>query len=127
VSHFEQTSSGRLGNARILSGFDLLAATRIFWFGLQVPSEGRVSTMTPISPMPPTYSQVVLCGVCKTQLSISAIRDDGPRTSTRLTISCPGCFKNAEVVVPLSIVVSSVQVIWYERPPADKVRARSHA
>lgn len=67
-------------------------------------------------PMPPPYSQVVLCGVCKTQLNITAIRDDSPRTSTSLTISCPACFKKAEVVVPLSIVVSSVQVIWYERP-----------
>ena len=81
--------------------------------------------MTPVTPMPP-YSQVVLCGVCKAQLSISAVREDSPRTSTRLTISCPACRKEADVVVPLSIVVSSVKIVWYERP-TDKGPAGKYA
>jgi hypothetical protein len=73
--------------------------------------------MAPLQPVP--VSQVVICGVCKSQLALSATRDDTPRTSTRLTIACPVCKKEAEVVVPLSIVVTSVQVTWYERPAKE--------
>jgi hypothetical protein len=69
-----------------------------------------------MTPMPPPYAHVINCGDCKSQLTITALRDDSPRTSTTLTISCPVCKKEAEVAVPLSIVVSSVQIAFYERP-----------
>lgn len=72
-----------------------------------------------MTPIPVPVSQVVLCGVCKSQLNITAIRDDAPRTSTRLTIACPACHQEADVVVPLAIVVSSVKVLWYERPAEE--------
>jgi hypothetical protein len=73
--------------------------------------------MTPLLPVP--VSQVIICGVCKAQLFITAVRNDASRTSTRLTISCPACKKEAEAVVPLSIIVSSVQIHGYERPAKE--------
>ena len=79
--------------------------------------------MTPLPPVP--VAQIIICGVCKAQLHITAVRDDAARTSTRLTISCPACKKEAEAVIPLSIIVSSVQIHGYERPA--KEAAAKHA
>jgi hypothetical protein len=81
--------------------------------------------MTPM-PSSPLWSQVVPCSVCKTELSIVARRDDARRTSTALPVSCPVCFKRAALVVPLSLVVSSVQVVGHTRP-VDEGRGRTHA
>jgi hypothetical protein len=69
-----------------------------------------------MTPLPPPYSQVITCAVCKSQLTITALREDSPRSSTTLNISCPACKTGADIVVPLSIVVSSVQIAFYERP-----------
>ena len=79
-------------------------------------------------PMPSAllHSQVVACDICKTQLSIIALREDSPSTSNAFTVSCPICFKKAEVVIPPGIVISSVQLIGYTRP-VEKASARTHA
>lgn len=81
-----------------------------------------------MTPMPSAlrYSQVVPCGICKTQLSIIALREDAPRTSAAFTVSCPICFKKVEVLIPPGIVVSSVQLIGYTQP-VDRAPARTHA
>ena len=72
------------------------------------------------------YSQVVPCDICNTQLSIIALREDSPSTSNAFTVSCPICFKKADVVIPPGIVVSSVQLIGYTRP-VENTPARTHA
>ena len=69
-----------------------------------------------MTPLPPPYAQVIVCGVCKSQLTFTALREDTPRTSTKLNISCPVCKTEADVVVPVSIIASSVQISFYERP-----------
>jgi len=79
------------------------------------PAQKGALTVTP-------YTQEVRCGECNTQLTIAAIRDDGPRTSTTLKVSCPACLRAAEVVIPLSIKASSVQVVYYERTAAGTAR-----
>ena len=73
------------------------------------------------------YSQAIRCDVCKAQLSITATREDVPRTSTELTVSCPVCNKQATVVVPLSLDARSVQVAWFERPEANPPPQMRHA
>lgn len=62
------------------------------------------------------YTTDIRCAECQADLRIAAARDDGPRTSTTVTVSCPACAKTADVVVPQSIVPQSVQVVYYQRP-----------
>jgi len=70
-----------------------------------------------VTAIPPPYVHVIQCDVCKAQLTLTALRDDAPRTSTTLEVPCPACHKETEVVIPLSVIVSSVQVVFYQRPP----------
>jgi hypothetical protein len=72
------------------------------------------------------YSQVVPCDICNTQLSIIALREDSSSTRNAFMVPCPICFKKTEVVIPLGIVVSSVELIGYTRP-VEKATARTHA
>jgi len=71
------------------------------------------------------YTQDIYCSDCKTQLTIAAVRDDSPRTSTPLKVSCPACRKAAEVVIPLSIDAKSVQIVYYQRPAERQVVNRA--
>lgn len=81
-----------------------------------------------MTPMPSAlrYSQVIPCDICKTELSIIALREDSPSTSNAFAVACPICFKKAGVVIPPGIVVSSVQLIGYTRP-TENAPARTHA
>lgn len=67
--------------------------------------------------VPPSKAHVIPCGVCKAQLTITALLDDAARPSTSLVVSCPACDKQTTVVIPFSVIISSVQVAFYERPP----------
>ena len=83
-----------------------------------------------MTPMPtPPYTHVVLCAMCKSQLHITAVRDDSCRSRTALTIACPVCKTTAEVVAPLAVVDSTVQIVCYEQPgkPAPVARLRKRA
>jgi hypothetical protein len=62
-----------------------------------------------------TYSEVVTCSGCQSLLTITMKRDDEARTKTAFTVSCPVCHKDVDAEIPLSIMLSSLQVAWFER------------
>ena len=71
------------------------------------------------------HTHDIRCADCYTQLGISGIRGDrgdGPRTT--LMFSCPACHKAAEVVVPMAIEVTSVQIVYYQPTPGKATPKR---
>ena len=64
------------------------------------------------------YSYDVRCKACKTTLRLMATREKARRTKTVYAVSCPNCKKEIRGEMPLGIDVSSLQVVWFERPSA---------
>jgi len=61
------------------------------------------------------YSHQVSCGGCQAQLTLTAIRDNEPRTKTIFMLSCPACQGEVKGEIPLSVSAASLQVAFYQR------------
>ena len=65
--------------------------------------------------MPP-YSHGATCNACQACLMLTATHEEAPRTETTFRVRCPSCGADVSGEIPVAVSVSSLQVVWYERP-----------
>jgi hypothetical protein len=68
-----------------------------------------------------TYFQDLRCSGCGTRLTITAVRNDAPTTTTPFAVTCPACHKAVRGNVPVGVVATSLQIAFYERPAPERV------
>jgi len=70
-----------------------------------------------VARMPPNH-QTSPCAGCGTKLTFGATRRDlSERATTVFTVDCPVCERVAPVEVPRDIVVGTLRLVGYIRPP----------
>jgi hypothetical protein len=47
---------------------------------------------------------------------LTATPEEAPRTETTFRVRCPSCGADVSGEIPVAVSVSSLQVVWYERP-----------
>jgi hypothetical protein len=62
------------------------------------------------------FSYRLRCTACRTEIFITANRNDAARTKTPFVVRCPACEKEVSGAMPVSIDVETVQLVSYERP-----------